>query len=269
MNHFPCPRPLKNEPRGVTLIEIVIVSAIVGLLLIMAAEFINVSFRGLLRSGLTLEGVQAVNSALFRMERDLEEMTIVSIATPTHLEFQLSSSRLPGYNPNGDNDGDGITNEFDPDDDGDGRITTNIFNGYDLADQDDNNDGKIDVQCRYRVDRENRLIRQMNFQESGWSAPEILMTRVAADPFIYMGSVNHNPGPEADTTPRDGIVTWIEIDAHPVMGNGNGRLDRPSELSFISAIKVRLAWDGNKDGKIDFETTTSISPPLLVNNRDI
>ncbi|MBK8576404.1 MAG: hypothetical protein IPN90_12245 [Elusimicrobia bacterium] len=259
---------------GITLAEILITVAIGGALMIIASKFISGSMVGAVRTGLTLDGVEAVNIALFRMERDMEEMTLISMAQPNQLIFQLSSSRLPGYNPNGDMDGDGITNEFDPDDDGDGIITSTIFNGLDLVDQDEDMPlsigfRKIDVQCRYMVDNEKRLVRQLNFQESGWSAPEILMTKVAADPFTYMGSINHMPGPEADTTPADGIVTWNEIDGHPVMGNSNGTLDLGSELIFISAIKVRLARDGNSDGKIEFEATTSISPPLLKHNRDI
>lgn len=266
---------MKPTNRGVTLVELTIVSALVAVLAVFAGRILTGGTRTTVRWTLSADAMEKTQVALTKIEFDLEEMTVVSSSTPRFLEFQLDSNRLPGYNPTGDFDADGLTNEFDVDDDADMigvggvPIPATDMNGNDLWDQDDDNDGNIDVQCRYYIDANQNLVRDFNYQESGWgNNVEILLDSISGSIFKYFGSVNQIPGPSADSN-RDNIVTWQEIDQNPATGNSNGVIDTTAERLYINSISVHLVIDKNNDTLPDFTTELRIRPPLLMVNRRV
>lgn len=264
-----------GKGRGVTLVELLIVCALVGGLTLVTGELLTKGMRTTVDWTLSADAMERVNAALIKIEFDLEEITMLSSATASFLEFQLDSNRLPGYNPTGDADGDGLPNQFDVDDDADMTgvggvpIPATEKNGNDLWDQDDDNDGHIDVQCRYYFDGEFNLVRDFNYQEQGWgNNVEIVLRSAKGTRFVFFGSINQIPGRSADTN-LDNIVTAQEIDAAPGAGNSNGIIDSEAERRYVNSIHVTVAVDKNLDGKTDFSTELRARPPLLTVNRRV
>lgn len=256
---------------GFTLTEMVLVVAILSIVLAWFSGGLLRGLKSVVKLNSQSESVSEIQQAMILIESDMEEMTRVDFCGPQRIVFQLDSNRLPGYNPNGDRDGDGVPNQFDIDDDGDmtdpsgGPVLGTNFNGNDLWDQDDDNDGQIDVQCTYYLEN-GALVRDFNFNGAGWGLNrQVILRSVIGNIFSYFGSLNHIPGPKVDAN-GDGIITTAEIDAPP-NGNGNGVLDQQGEFDFVDSIDVLLTQDRNGDGTPEFQLHTRIRPPLLSTNR--
>ncbi len=258
---------------GYTLVEMIVVVAILGVVVSWFGGSFLKGLRWVMQLNSQSDAVSAIQQAMILIEFDLEEMTRVDACEAERIVFQLDSNRLLGYNPNADPDGDGVPNDFDIDDDGDmtnilgGPVPGTIFNGNDLWDQDDDNDGNIDVQCTYFVSN-GELIRDFNFNGGGWGLQRRTVLRnVTGSVFEYFGSLNHTPGPGVESN-GDGIITRSEIDALP-FGNGNGILDTEGELVYLDSINITLAQDRNGDGTSEFRLRSRIRPPLLSSNRRV
>jgi len=264
-----------------TVTEIVVVSAILGILAVPMAMFISSTLKNVTRSNLQIKSQDDLRSAFDELERDFMEMNEVSISSQTTIQFTMDSYQNPGYNPNGDQDGDGIVNLKDSDDDND--VTTIMGStsawrvGYDLKDDDEDNNGQIDVQCRYYLSG-TTLCRDFNYNGAGWGLNvRAVASSVSTLNFTYYGSKNEDLGrlidlgndgtaSTGDTGESDGIITAREIDwvqAGTGHGNRSGSINTADERKYIVSIYVLIAQDLNKDGREDFRMETQIAPPLL------
>lgn len=266
-------KPLSRRA-GLTLTEVVVVALILGVIMMTLTPFMTRVLRANTRASNQTDSMDDIQVALSRIEHDFEEMTLLSSATPTYIQFQLDYRRHPGYNAAAVDPWGvafNLSTDFDGDMVGPGGIpvvSTNL-NGPNLWDQDDNNDGRMDVQIRYFIDTDGHLYRESNVDEAGWGLDKTLILRKAQGPlFAYWGSINHSPGPDADAN-GDRMITAAEIDGNLAAGNNNGLLDRPSELIYIDAVEVDLKQDRNGDGQADFRATTRFRPPLLSTNRRV
>ncbi|MBK8575089.1 MAG: hypothetical protein IPN90_05215 [Elusimicrobia bacterium] len=254
--------------------------AILGIVLVMFGDGFFKGLRSVVRVNSQTDAVMDIQNAMILMEKDFEEMTRVESCGPQTIVFQLDSNRLPNYDPNADSELfpaalDGVPNDLDIDDDGDMTGFNGVpvpgtdFNGNDLWDQDDDNNGQIDVLCRYFV-ANGDLVRDFNINGAGWGQfglRQTVLRGVMGDVFDFVGSLNHIPGPIADID-GDGIVKRAEIDSPPI-GNGNGILDTPAELVFVDSIALTLSQDRNGDGNPEFRLNTRVRPPLLSTNRRV
>jgi prepilin-type N-terminal cleavage/methylation domain-containing protein len=260
--------------KGVTLPELSMAMLLLGVVVVTVGPYLTRVLQSGVKASLEADSMDNTQVASMKVERDFEEMTLISSATPVSIEFQLDSHRLPGYDPNA-LDPKGVPFRLSPDWDGDEvgvggmPVVATDFNGYNTWDQDDDNDGKIDVQCRYFLDANDNLIRDFNYNETGWDLHrEMMLPRVQKPLFGYVGSINHIPGKDADLN-KDGLVTAQEIDANPNGGNNNLLLDTALERLYIDAIDVDLRQDRNNDGVADFRLTYRVRPPLLTTNRRV
>lgn len=258
---------------GYTLTEVLIVVAILGGVLVVFGSNIIRGFSSALRLNHQADAVMDIQQAMIFIEMDLESLTRIDVCNPRELIFQLDSNHLPGFNLGEDLDRDGVVNNLDIDDDGDMTGPTGLpvagtnFNGNDLWDQDDDNNGFIDVHCRYFVDNGN-LVRDFNYNGGGWGLNQrVILRGISGDIFEFYGSLNHTPGPDADRN-GDGIITRIEIDSFPI-GNGNGLIDSNLELNYVDSIAVMLNQDRNGDGIPEFRLNLRTRPPLLSSNRRV
>ncbi len=292
--------------RGLTMVELVVVVFILGLILVPLVHFFRSSLMQSVKLKRGLDSQDSIRNAMREVERDFREMVQVDVSSATFIEFRLDSTRLPGYNPNGDPDGDGIINirDADVDDDYGSMLTpaTQWTCGFNLRDDDEFdptmsdvaviNDGKIDVLCRYFV-KDGALLRDYNYHEAGWGLhEEVLAKSLSTDGFKieYFGNVNElmgmnvdlgNDGVKAVVDPGQGdrIITDKEIDMVLPVEGGNGnqssllppydRIDTFVERKYIFFFSVRLAQDANHDGKDDFSLRTEVSPLLLPVRRSL
>lgn len=264
----------RSAVQGLTLTEVIVTALILGALMVILTPFITRVLRANTQASNQTDSMDDIQVALSRIERDLEEMTRLSSATATYIQFQMDYRRHPGYNP-ANVDPWGVSFDLSTDFDGDMvglggiPVVSTDFNGPNLWDQDDNNDGNIDVQIRYFIDTDGHLYRETNIDGGGWGLDKTLILRRAQAPlFVYWGSINHLPGADADAN-GDRMVTAAEIDTNPAAGNNNLLLDLPSELLYIDAVEVDLKQDRNGDGQTDFRAATRFRPPLLSTNRRI
>jgi hypothetical protein len=265
-----------------TLTELLLVSAALGFLLLPTIKFMHGSGRFLSNLFSKANASNQTTPLDVLLDRELPEMVELTVAKQNEIQFILDSTRLPGYDPSGDQDGDGVPNEWDPDRDGDQFNWVNSadwrFVGNDLDDDDDDGDGQVDVQCRYVLEGQT-LYRDIRFNEGSWRR-SVLGQGFVSCQFTFSGSATGGVGFAADfgldgipnngdPGDRDGIVTWEELDAAlpPVgPGNANGILDG-KELRSIASIGVSISIDGNGDGIPDKTVSREISPPLLAARR--
>lgn len=272
-----------TRSRGMTLVEIVIAVAILGVLAVPIARFIASLTRGVTKATVQSAGGERLRPAAAALDHDLLEMNQINVSSPTALQFRVDSNRLPTYNPDGDPDGDGVPNLKDPDDDNDlGTLSPPAQAwryGDDLRDDDDDNDGKIDLQVRY-VLANGTLTRDQNFNEGGWGQHVEVVAKdllTAQSSFTYFGSKNQALGKKidlgidglpgtADPGENDNVIVSTEIDrVLPPTGGGNanGALDTDLERQYIVSLHVVLRLDANHDGKEDGRFETDYDPPLL------
>ncbi len=272
---------------GFTVTNMMVVSIILGILAIPVARYLTRALQGITTETRKAKSQDALRNAFAKLETDFMDMNEITISEDQRIEFMMDSYRMPGYRAKGDLDGDGILNEVDADDDNDLTDFTKIsagMGGYDHQDNDDDaiDEGHVDVYCRYRLNANNELIREFNYNEAGYGKAEVLAENIMEFQLTYLGSKNEEygfavdlgedglPG-TGDAGEQDGKITAIEIsrvtDANDGHGNGNDVIDTPEERLYIVSIHVHVVQDLNKDGRSDFSLDTELAPPMLTIKR--
>jgi hypothetical protein len=152
--------------------------------------------------------------------------------------------------------------------------------GYNLKDDDDNNDGKVDMRIRYYF-AGSAIYRDWVVNQipgAGWGQHvKKVADNVMSCTFSYFGSKSNELGENIDTGAdgipntgdvgeNDGIISPLEISKTlPPLGSGNGNtvLDTPSEVAYLTTISIKVQFDSNNDRISDFTIGTEITPPLM------
>ncbi|MDE2290884.1 MAG: prepilin-type N-terminal cleavage/methylation domain-containing protein [Elusimicrobia bacterium] len=260
---------MKGSRRGHTLVELVVGMAI---MLIVCGAFAML-LRTLVTSTVAVsggaQGEEQSRQALQRIEDLLSHANQIQVASSTFVQYIVDIDQSPNYDPNALGAG-GIPNYRNPDRDGDANQLVAAADqwkvGYNLKDDDEDGDGKIDVEERIYLSGTD-LWSDMSVDEAPWGGRYLkrIATDVSTFTLTYFGSKANSLGKNIDLN-GDGIVTAAEIDAAvpPVgMGNADGALDTADEMLYVTSVRVRLGLDVNKDGKTDEEVETDVYPPML------
>ncbi|MHC4139419.1 MAG: hypothetical protein ACYSR1_06145 [Planctomycetota bacterium] len=267
----PQPRPghsMCPDNRGFTITELGVSVALISIIMMVIVIVFTSTYRSSTDMSIKTRAQEDVTMALREIENKLLHINEILTASTTEVMFVSDINTLPDYDDNGDFDGDGKLNYQDPDVDDDATSYTAVAAdawkaGYNLKDDDDNNNSKIDMRWRFYLDRAD-LKYDYSYDEEIWgNHVKTLLTNLSTTSiFSYSGSTNDLlsiHGPTLDTN-SDGIVSLSEIDTG---GNGNGILDLQSERNCIVTVKVNVDVDNNNDGNNNFGTATEILPPLL------
>lgn len=257
-------RPLGR--RGVTLTELMIATALMALIAVAFASFLRYATRAAVTEGHLARGQEAAREGLEKMELALVHANEITIASATLVEFITDIDQSPFWDPNAIGAG-GIPAYRNPDVDGDAAViqpsSAAWRSGFNLTDDDDDNDGNIDVVQRIYLSS-GAVYRDMNLNGAGWGRR---VTRLLADvstfTLTYWGSKANLLGKSIDTN-GDGVISASEMDCDPNGGgNCNGVLDLQVERNYITTIRVDLGVDADRDGKTDYSIETDVYPPLL------
>ena len=269
---------LVSKIRGVTFIEVAVSLAVLAIMMTSFAISMRLLSKQVVQTNANVNGSLQGQKLFALIEHDLTNANAITLATDTTVQFILDYSQTPNYNPDGDLDGDGIPNKLDPDIDGDANQPLAWNTGYNLHDDDDDNDGKIDYQVRIWFSS-GTLYRDGSINEEAWGRHiSILATNVARLTFSYFGSKANKLGANldlghdglpgtSDVGENDGIIDQYEIDmvgpANGGDGNRNGKLDTANEYRYITGIRIDLELNPNKNGQTNVKLSTEIYPPLL------
>jgi len=265
--------------KGFTLPEVLMALAILVLMGVGAHRTLLILSKGMIKTNLAVRSTMEGQKIMFALEREITHANEVTVAEKNQIQFTCDWDRTRDYDPWGDFDGDGLVNQQDADVDNDaGGGVTGWNVGYNLKDDDDDGDNKIDYQIRYTLDG-NILYRDYSRNEEAWGQHLKKIGEGIKDlQFSYFGSVANNLGQfldlgedgdpgTFDSGEADGIISEIEIDkvgpANNGDGNGNGELDTYVERRYITSVRVFLDLDVNADGISDFDLDGEIYPPLL------
>ena len=271
-----------SNTSGVTLTELMITVAILGIITLPLTYFFANTNKGLVKTSVNLEAHEQLRQAFAHIEPVMMEANQIISANVSSMTFVADSNLSPLYLMNGDLDGDGISNIQDPDDDNDAVSslllppTAQWRVGYDLKDDDDDNDGKKDVRVNIYKE-EKKLYWAVSYNEAPW-IPELLLDNVTTLNFLYFGSKREDLGRNIDrgndgnaatndAGENDGLITQREIDwVLPPTGHGNrsGSINTANELKYIVSIYLEVGFDKNGDGQEDGILRFEFSPPLLV-----
>jgi hypothetical protein len=256
----------------VTLTELMAGMAIMAIVSVAFTSVLRFMVKNTMTARNAGEGQEAVRQGLMKAERLLVHADEVRIASPTLVEFVLDLDMSPGYDANGDRDGDGVPDYRDGDRDNDVSLldsaTAQWRHGYNLKDDDEDGDGKIDVRRRLYLDAASRkLYSDMSINEAAWGGQylQTVMADVSSFTLTYFGNKANALGRNIDAN-GDGIISSNEMDSvTPAsgMGDNNGKLDTANEKRYVTMMRIYLASDRNRDNKTDYGVETDVYPPLL------
>lgn len=255
--------------RGVTLVEMVVASAILGVVAIAFSTFLRHAASASVKGTAAAAGQEETRQGLARLERELVHASRIISATPTLVEFVVDIDRAPGWDRNGDPDGDGIPNWRDTDVDGDAQAiqpsSAAWRTGFNLTDEDDDNGGSVDMRVRIYL-ASGTLWLDSSVNEAAYGRRAALLADVSTFTFSYWGSKANSLGANIDLN-NDGDVSAAEMDAVPApagAGNANGGLDLQAERDYITTVRLDVGVDTNRDGSTEYRIETDVYPPLLV-----
>ena len=199
---------------------------------------------------------------LMRLEERLSHANRIQTASATYVQYIVDSDQSPNYDPDADWDGDGVANYRDADRDNDAQLlaaaTAQWQVGFNLKDDDENGDGKIDVRERIYLSSQT-LWWELSLDEGGWTRKKQFAVKVSTLTFTYFGNKANPLGRLIDFN-SDGVITLSEMDA---AGNSNASLDTEAEQEYVTNIRVDIGVDWNKDVKVDYRIQSDVYPILL------
>ena len=273
---------MKNKRAGFTLSELMVGMAIMGVMVAAFATLLKYVIKTTTKAQNTGEAQETTRQGLMRIEEALVQANEITVTSGTIVEFVVDMDQSPAYDPNGDLDLDGIPNYRDGDRDSDANQLIAAANqwriGFNLKDDDEDADGQTDV--RQRIYLSNRAIYlDMSLNGGAWGGSRLktLMVNVSTFNFTCWGNKANSLGRNldrgndglsgtGDSGENDGMISGREVDmVAPVagMGDRNGLLDTTNERRYITAIRVYLGSDRNRDGTTDYAVETDVYPPLL------
>lgn len=253
------------DRRGFTLAEAVLAAAVTGIIAVSFAAFLTHVMKTATKDVNQTQAQEQARLALAKIEENLLHANEIQVASATFVQYIVDIDQSPGYDRNGDLNGDGIPNYRDPDRDSDASSLLPAASqwkaGFNLKDDDEDGDGNIDVREQLYL-KNGSLWFDMSVNEAPWGGQYLkkIGVRVSTLTFSYYGNKANSLGSDVDSD-GDGVVTAAEIDAGA--GNGNGALDTAFEMSYLTTVRVDIGIDYNSDGKTDYQTQTDVFPPLL------
>jgi prepilin-type N-terminal cleavage/methylation domain-containing protein len=255
--------------RGVTLVEMVVAAAVLGIVAIAFSTFLRHVTRAAVKGTAAAAGQEETRQGLARVERELVHASRVITATTTLVEFVVDRDQRPDWDGSADPDGDGLPNWRDTDVDGDAQAiqpsSAAWRSGFNLTDEDDDNDGFVDMRMRLYL-ASGTLWLDSSVNEAAYGSRVALLSDVSTFTFTYWGSKANSLGADIDQD-NDGNVSAAEMDAVPApagAGNANGRLDLQAERNYITTVRLDVGVDSNRDGSTEYRIETDVYPPLLV-----
>jgi len=267
-------------------LELLLAMVLLSIVALGFSRFFRVVFRASLQSEVKLKGQASIRSLFHILEMDFYDMNEVAYGSPTRVDFYMDSHRAPWYSVTADTDGDTFTNLRDPDDDGDAldaqapmtRLrdlaiaisSVGWRQGFDLEDDDDNNDGKRDVLCRYEytpptTSTTSGVIMRTFCFDDVCGAPQIILNRGLKEfSFDYTGTPNSLEIPPNADFNANGLIDRDDFDRlDGTVEASPAPLDQFMETRWITGIRIHIV--SNPSDTIQARTTidTEISPPLL------
>ncbi len=257
---------LSRGGRGTTLAEMMIAMALLGLIAVAFAGFLKYALKASVRETSQALGQESVRQGLQKMELALVHANEITVASATLVEFIAGIDQSPFWNP-AELDPNGVPFERSADFDGDAAViqpsSAAWRSGFNLTDDDSDNDGQIDVRQRIYFSS-GAVWHDMSLNGAPWGGRvSRLLADVSTFTFTYWGNKANSLGRSIDTN-GDGIISASEMDCDPHSGgNCDGSLDLQIERNFITTIRIDLGVDVNHDGKTDSTIETDVYPPLL------
>lgn len=272
--------------RGFNLVELQMALVISCVVLLTCYQIMATSVNSMVNLDRKSRVNSSLRAAMDQVETAVMNSNFINVACSTEIMFVADLNTDPAYSFNGDVDLDGVINAEDPDADSDaGTVVLNVADqwkvGYNLKDDDDDKDNKLDVRWRIYLKPVTgtprySLCRDYSKNQEAWGQHiETLLTNViSTSVFRYYASRNEklpNGNPIEDGN-GDGLVTEPEIDA-PVsggpnrVGDGNNTINTLAEKNTIASVGVSLNIDINGDGTEDGALATDLLPPGLALKR--
>ncbi len=259
---------MSAERRGFTLLEMVLGMAILSVAGLALAALMKNAMKATVVVGNAGWAQEETRQAFMKIERALLHANEIRVASGTYVDFVVDLDQQPGYDPDGDLDGDGIPNFRDADRDSDVNVLAAAADqwriGFNLIDDDEDGDLQVDMARRLYLSS-GTLWLDARANGAAWGSSQKLALNVSTFTLTYYGNKANNLGKSIDQN-GDGVITAYEMDfvqAPTGMGNRNGSLDAKNELRYVTSLRVKLGLDKNKDGKTDYEVETDVYPPLL------
>jgi type II secretory pathway pseudopilin PulG len=270
-----------RKSHGSTMPELLVAMTIMAIVVTAFAGLLKYSMVATTKAMNQGQAQEDVRRGLALAEEALVHANEVTVASTTFIEFICDIDQSPFYDPNGDLDGDLIPDFRDGDRDNDANLlaaaTAQWQVGFNLKDDDEDGDGRVDVRRRLYLSGKSLLL-DTSVNEEAWGARvKTLMTGVSTFTLTYFGSKANNLGKNidlgndgiagtGDSGENDGIITAREMDfvqAPAGMGNRNGSLDLANERRYITETRIFIGVDRNRDGNNDYTVETDVYPPLL------
>ncbi|TBR19238.1 prepilin-type N-terminal cleavage/methylation domain-containing protein [bacterium] len=268
--------------RGVTFVELMIGMAMLGIVVTAFASMFKLTARTANAVQTKTAAQEQLRQAFQRAERALLHANEVRVASAAFVEFTCDLDQSSAYDPDGDQDGDGIPNRRDGDRDDDAMAlfpsTAQWRVGFNLEDDDEDGDQQVDVVRRlYRSG--NALWLDTSVNGSAWGGSRL--TRLGVDistlTFSYWGDKSNTLGMNldrgndgnsgtGDSGENDGVVSEREMDMVPApagMGDRSGALDTANERRYITSVRVYMGADRSKEAGTDYVIETDVYPPLM------
>ena len=272
---------IKHHRRGFTLAEMMVYVAILGVTVALFSKFMMGFTKTAKSSENTMLGSADLRGALIKMESDLYEANEFMGVSKASITFVCDTLKNPAWDQNVDFDVDGIPNIKDTDVDNDAQLKFSLARdnqwqaGYNLEDDDDNNDGSRDVLIQLYCSSAT-LWRAISVNEGPWQAAK-LAADISSFTFTFYGSKREDLGKNidlgndgiastSDSGEGDGIISEREIDwVQPPTGHGNrsGVIDTANERKYITSVAIYMEADANHDTLPDAKLGTELMPPLL------
>lgn len=272
---------MRKKTAGVTMLEIAMAITCMIIVLFAFQHLSRLWMQWAVKGWAGVRANMSAQTMANHIVRDFYAANEIVQLSSTSITFITDISRRPDYRPTAVNT-DGIENQKNPDYDNDASSIPAPGQswrvGFNLKDDDEDNDSKIDYRIRYTLVGR-KLYRDVSTNESPWGTNlKMVADNVKFLKFEYFGSKGLPLGEKIDTGndgllgttdagENDGVITATEIDmTHPSNGGGgnrNGLLDTKSEFIFITSVRIQIELDVDNNGTTDYLYKTELSPPLL------